>query len=225
MGSSLADDVVRVVAELDARGLNRGSTGNCSTKWDAETFLITPSGIASRDVTRESLVKVRYDETGESVESQMYNQRYRASSEWRFHRDIYRSRADVSAVVHVHSTYATSLACTGRGIPAFHYMIAIAGGDDVRCARYATYGTQELSDNVINALDGRRACLIENHGMLAIGRSLSDALATAVEVESLAEQYAISLLLGGPRILSDKEMASVHTKFAAYRRLGEQEQS
>jgi L-fuculose-phosphate aldolase len=176
-------------------------------------------------VTRESLVKVRYDETGEFVETQMNNQRYRASSEWRFHRDIYRSRADVSAVVHVHSTYATSLACTGRGIPAFHYMIAIAGGDDVRCARYATYGTQELSDNVINALDGRRACLIENHGMLAIGRSLSDALATAVEVESLAEQYAISLLLGGPRILSDKEMASVHTKFAAYRRLGEQEQS
>jgi L-fuculose-phosphate aldolase len=220
MNKSLADDVVRIVVELDARGLNRGSTGNCSTRWHDDTFLITPSGIAARAVTPESLVHVRYDETGEPSALQVASTRYRASSEWRFHRDIYRTREDVCAIIHVHSTYATSLACTGRGIPAFHYMIAVAGGNDIRCAPYATYGTQELSENVINAIEGRMACLMENHGMLATGKSLSDALATAIEVESLAEQYAISLLLGGTKTLSDEEMAKVHAKFADYRRLG-----
>lgn len=223
MHNTLADELVGGVAELDARGLNRGSTGNCSTRRDAETFLITPSGIASRDVTRESLVVVRYDEPNEHVDTQESTRKYRASSEWRFHRDIYRSRAEVSAIVHVHSVYATSLACTGRGIPAFHYMIAMAGGNDVRCARYATYGTQELSDNVLDALEGRSACLMENHGMIATGKSLGDAVAMAVEVESLAEQYAICLLLGEPRILSEEEMARVHAKFVGYRRLREQD--
>lgn len=221
MHESLADDVVRIVIELDARGLNRGSTGNCSTRWDDDIFLITPSGVAASAVTPESLVHVRYDVTGEPPDSQVATMTYRASSEWRFHRDIYRSREDVCAIVHVHSTYATSLACTGRGIPAFHYMIAVAGGNDIRCARYATYGTQELSENVITALDGRNACLMENHGMLATGKSLNDALATTIEVESLAQQYAISLLLGGTKTLSDDEMTKVHAKFADYRRLGE----
>lgn len=221
MHESLADDVVRIVIELNARGLNRGSTGNCSTRWDDDTFLITPSGVAARAVTPESLVHVRYDEVGEPPDSQVATMTYRASSEWRFHRDIYRTREDVCAIIHVHSTYATSLACTGRGIPAFHYMIAVAGGNDIRCAPYATYGTQELSENVINAIEGRKACLMENHGMLATGKSLSDALATTVEVESLAQQYALSLLLGGTKILSDDEMTKVHAKFADYRRLGE----
>lgn len=221
MHKSVADDVVRVVAELEARGLNRGSTGNCSTRWDDEIFLITPSGVAASDVTIESLVQVRYGETGEPPDLQVATMRYRASSEWRFHRDIYQSRADVCAIVHVHSTYATSLACTGRGIPAFHYMIAIAGGNDIRCARYATYGTQELSKNVVAALEGRNACLMENHGMLATGKSLNDALATTVEVEALAEQYAISLILGGTKTLSEEEMERVQAKFAGYRRLGE----
>lgn len=221
MHESLADDVVRIVIELNTRDLNRGSAGNCSTRWDDDTFLITPSGVAARAVTPESLVHVRYDEVGEPPDSQVSTMTYRASSEWRFHRDIYRTREDVCAIIHVHSTYATSLACTGRGIPAFHYMIAVAGGNDIRCAPYATYGTQELSENVINAIEGRKACLMENHGMLATGKSLSDALATTVEVESLAQQYALSLLLGGTKILSDDEMTKVHAKFADYRRLGE----
>ncbi len=221
MPRSRADDVVSAVVELESRGLNRGSTGNCSTRWDDDSFLITPSGIAARDVTPESLVHVRYSESGERPISQAASMGYRPSSEWRFHRDIYRSRDDVRAIVHVHSTYATSLACTGRGIPAFHYMIAVAGGSDIRCARYATYGTQQLSENVVEALVGRKACLMENHGMLATGKSVSDALATTIEVEALAEQYVISVLLGGTKTLPDDEMDRVQAKFAEYRQLGE----
>lgn len=217
MNSALVDEMIRVIAELDSRGLNRGSTGNCSTRWDTESFLITPSGVASKDITRESLVGVRYDESDEPPYLKKATRSYKASSEWRFHRDIYRSRVDVHSIIHVHSTYATGLSCTGREIPAFHYMIAIAGGNDIRCARYATYGTQELSDNIVTALAGRKACLMENHGMVVTGDSMSEALATTIEIESLAEQYTIGLLLGGIKTLSDEEMSRVHAKFAGYR--------
>jgi L-fuculose-phosphate aldolase len=138
------------------------------------------------------------------------------SSEWRFHRDIYLARPDADAIVHAHSTFATALACLGRDIPAFHYMVAVAGGSDIRCARYATFGTQELSDNALAAIAGRTACLLANHGMIAVGASLDAALALAVEVEALAEQYWAALQVGEPNMLSEAEMAIVLQRFRSY---------
>ena len=138
------------------------------------------------------------------------------SSEWRIHRDIYRARPDTAAIVHTHAPFATSLACLNRGIPAFHYMVAVAGGKDIRCAPYATFGTQALSDHAVAALDGRKACLLANHGMIAIGAALPAALALAVEVETLAEMYWRALQLGEPVVLSDAEMDLVIAKFRTY---------
>ncbi len=138
------------------------------------------------------------------------------SSEWRFHLAILRDRGDVNAVVHTHSLYATSLAIRGMDIPAVHYMVAAAGGSSIRCAPYATFGTPELSQNVLAALEGRRACLLGNHGVIATGENLYKALWLAKEVEVLAQQYVLSLQLGGPNLLSDEEIARVVEKFKSY---------
>ena len=142
--------------------------------------------------------------------------RSRPSSEWRFHRDIFKARADVGAIVHTHSRSATALACTGRAIPAFHYMVAVAGGTDIRCAPYHTFGTQELSDAALAALEGRTACLLANHGVIAVGANLAAALRLAGEVENLAAQYSAALALGQVRILDDLEMQRVIEKFRTY---------
>jgi L-fuculose-phosphate aldolase len=144
--------------------------------------------------------------------------RRRPTSEWRFHRDVFTSRNDVAAIVHTHSPKATSLACTGRGIPAFHYMVAVAGGPDIRCAPYFTFGTQELSDAAIAALEGRKACLLANHGVIAVGANLAAAVALAGEVENLAAQYCAALAIGEVRILDDMEMRRVVEKFRTYGR-------
>jgi L-fuculose-phosphate aldolase len=137
----------------------------------------------------------------------------RPSSEWRFHRDILAARPEVGAVLHCHSTYATTLACHHRGIPAFHYMVAVAGGADIRCAPYATFGTQALSDAALAALEGRRACLLGQHGMIALGATPEKALALAVEVEVLARMYVQALTLGAPPVLDEAEMARVLEQF------------
>jgi L-fuculose-phosphate aldolase len=142
--------------------------------------------------------------------------RRRPSSEWRFHRDILNSRHEVGAIVHTHSPQATALACTGRGIPAFHYMVAVAGGRDIRCAPYYTFGTQELSEAALAALKDRKACLLANHGVIATGADLPSALSLADEVENLARQYCAALSLGGVRILDDAEMCRVVEKFRTY---------
>jgi L-fuculose-phosphate aldolase len=142
--------------------------------------------------------------------------RSRPSSEWRFHRDIYRSRETIGAVVHTHSTHAAALACTGRGIPSFHYMVAVAGGVDIRCAPYHTFGTEELSEAALQALEGRMACLLGNHGVIACGQSLESALALAGEVENLALQYCAALQIGQVRLLDDAEMQRVLEKFRTY---------
>ena len=142
--------------------------------------------------------------------------RRRPSSEWRFHRDIFESRHEVGAIVHTHSRNATALACTGRGIPAFHYMVALAGGADIRCAPYRTFGTQELSDAALGALNGRKACLLANHGVIAVGADLSAALALAGEVENLAAQYCAALGAGDVRVLDESEMRRVVEKFRTY---------
>jgi L-fuculose-phosphate aldolase len=207
--SALRTAIIATALEMNAAGINRGKSGNVSARIDGG-FLITPSGLPYADTTPDDIVAM--DETGTASGTR------KPSSEWRFHRDIYRTRAEAAAIVHTHSPFATSLACLGRGIPAFHYMIAMAGGNDIRCSPYATFGTQELSDAALSALDGRKACLLAHHGMIAIGESLDKALALAVEVETLAEMYWRALQIREPELLSDAEMQTVLAKFAHYGR-------
>jgi L-fuculose-phosphate aldolase len=192
---------------MNARGLNRGKSGNVSARTEAG-FLVTPTGLAYESMRAEDIVEMALDGTARGPRA--------PSSEWRFHRDIYAARAEVRAIVHAHSPFATTLACLGRGIPAFHYMIAVAGGSDIRCAPYATFGTQALSDHALRALEERKACLLANHGMIAVGPKLAEALALAVEVEALAEQYWRALQIGEPILLSEAEMRVVLEKFSTY---------
>jgi L-fuculose-phosphate aldolase len=205
--STLREGVIATALGMNAVGLNRGKSGNVSVRIDAG-FLVTPTGLAYESMRPDDIVAVAHD--GRARGSRL------PSSEWRFHRDIYAARAEVAAIVHAHSPFATTLACLGRDIPAFHYMIAVAGGNDIRCAPYATFGTQELSDRALRALEGRKACLLANHGMIAVGATLADALALAVEVEALAEQYWRALQIGEPMLLPDAEMAVVLEKFRTY---------
>ena len=210
----LREAVVATAREMNALGINRGKSGNVSARWrdgDVESYLITPSAMPYASIAPADIVAMPLD----GVEDAARGTR-RPSSEWRFHRDIYRARGDASAIVHTHAPFATSLACLRRGIPAFHYMVAVAGGDDIRCAPYATFGTQALSDHAVAALEGRRACLLANHGMIAIGASLAAALALAVEVETLAEMYWRAQQLGEPVLLSSAEMEVVVAKFRTY---------
>jgi L-fuculose-phosphate aldolase len=192
---------------MNACGINRGKSGNVSARIEGG-FLVTPSGLAYDSLSPENIVAMT--SSGEPRGSLL------PSSEWRFHRDIYASRSDAGAIVHAHSPFATTLACLGRDVPAFHYMIAVAGGKDIRCAPYATFGTQELSDHALAALEARKACLLANHGMIAIGATLATALALAIEVEALAEQYWRALQIGVPNLLSDAEMDLVLAKFESY---------
>jgi len=190
-----------------AFGLNRGSSGNVSARCGAG-FLITPSGLPSASVRPGQVVFMTLD--GETEAG------LKPSSEWRFHRDIYRARPEVGAVVHAHSPFAVSLACLRRGIPPFHYMVAVAGGKDIRCADYATFGSQALSDAVLVALDGRLACLMANHGLVAVGATPDKALALALEVESLSEQFWRASLMGEPVLLTEVEMDEALAQFKGY---------
>jgi L-fuculose-phosphate aldolase len=200
--------VVATAREMNAVGINRGKSGNVSARV-SDGFLVTPSALPYDRTEAEDVVFVAADGTPHG--------RRRPSSEWRFHRDIYAARADVHAIVHTHSPFATTLACLDRAIPAFHYMVAVAGGDDIRCAPYATFGTQALSDHAVQALADRKACLLSHHGMIALGASLDDALALAVEVETLAEMYWRALQVGEPAVLTAAEMRQVLERFASYR--------
>ena len=204
---ALREQIIATALEMNARGLNRGKSGNVSARFDAG-FLITPTGMAYESTQPVDIVAMTQDGTARGPRL--------PSSEWRFHRDIYAARREVGAIVHAHSPFATSIACLGRDIPPFHYMIAVAGGKDIRCAAYATFGTQQLSDHALCALDGRKACLLANHGMIAVGASLAAALALAVEVEALAEQYWRASQIGTPNLLSDAEMEIVLEKFRTY---------
>jgi L-fuculose-phosphate aldolase len=210
--------IVETALGMNAHGINRGKSGNVSARLrheDCDGFLVTPTGLPYDRTTPADIVAM-------TMEGKACGVRL-PSSEWRFHRDIYRTRADANAIVHAHAPFATTLACHGRRIPAFHYMVAVAGGRDIRCAAYATFGTQALSDHVLAALEGRRACLLAHHGMIAVGGSLEKALALAVEVETLAEMYWRALALGNPENLSDAEMDVVLEKFATYGQQGQAE--
>ena len=202
--------VVAIARAMDDAGLAPNKSGNVSCR-TASGFLITPSGLPYRELTPADIAEL--DANGEIKAANR-----RPSSEWRMHTAIYRERPEVQAIIHTHSPKATALACAQRGIPAFHYMIALAGGG-IRCAPYATFGSDELAANAIVALEGRRAALLANHGVIAVGSSLRKAFAAAVEVENMAGQY-LALLAAGlePRVLDDAEMARVIDKFADYGR-------
>jgi len=203
----LRREIIATALEMNAARLNRGKSGNVSARIE-NGFLVTPTGLGYEVMQPEDIVAMSLDGTPRGARI--------PSSEWRFHRDIYAAQREVGAVVHAHAPFATSLSCLGRDIPAFHYMIAVAGGKDIRCAGYATFGTQELSDQALRALEGRRACLLANHGLIAVGTSLAAALALAVEVEALAEAYWRALQVGTPNLLSDAEMEIVLDKFRTY---------
>lgn len=221
MGESDQDLRAAVIAtarDMNALGINRGKAGNVSARHragDFDGYLITPTGLPYASMAPADIVAMpSAGDANAAIGSRL------PSSEWRFHRDIYRARRDAGAIVHTHAPFATSLACLGRAIPAFHYMVAVAGGNDIRCAPYATFGTQSLSDHALAALEGRRACLLANHGMIAFGASLPAALALAVEVETLAEMYCRVLQLGEPILLSGAEMDVVVGKFRTYGQQG-----
>ncbi len=188
-------------------GLNQGASGNISIRVPGG-FVVTPSGVAANRLTSGQMVPMDMDGH--------WSGEWKPSSEWRFHRDILAARPDAGAVVHCHSPNATALAVLGRGIPAFHYMIAMAGGTDIRCAPYATFGSQDLSAHAVAALTDRDACLLAHHGMIAIGRDLDRALALTVEIEHLAGIYLRLLPLGEPPVLPADEMARVLEKFKGY---------
>lgn len=209
----LRRQIIAAARSINETGLNPGKAGNVSARVRAG-FLITPTGTPYGRLRPGSIVHVAMDGT-------VPGRQLRPSSEWRVHRDIYAARPEAGAIVHVHSPYATALACTRRPIPAFHYMVAVAGGDSIRCAPYATFGTQALSDHALRALAGRRACLLANHGLLAFGEDLDGAMALATEVEFLARQYVLSLQIGRPVGLTRAEMRIVIEKFKSY---GRQEQ-
>jgi L-fuculose-phosphate aldolase len=202
--------LVATCRELARSGLTHGTSGNISVRRNAEEFFVSPSAM-TYDILEAADVPLVHS-------SGRWFGRRRPSSEWRFHRDIYAHRADVAAIVHTHSRHAAGLACTGRGIPAFHYMVAVAGGTDIRCAPYHPFGTQALSDAALAALEDRRACLLGNHGVIACGKDLGAALALAGEVENLAAQYCTALQLGAVRILDENAMRIVIDKFRTYGR-------
>ena len=201
------ENLLRTTQKLIETGLNKGTAGNASVRCD-DGFLVTPSGMAVDEMSAASMVQMQFDGS--------YEQGKIPSSEWRFHCDILQSRSDINAVIHTHSMFATTLACLHKDIPPFHYMIAVVGGDSIRCAPYALFGSQALSDNALAVLIDRKACLLANHGMIALGRDLDDALAVTVEVENLCEQYWRVLQLGEPHILTEAEMRDVFQQFKGY---------
>jgi L-fuculose-phosphate aldolase len=200
--------LIATAREMNRCGLNQGTSGNVSLRAEGGMW-ITPSALPYESLQADDLAFV--DFTGAPCGPQ------RPSSEWRFHLDIYRQRPDAQAVLHAHPVHCTALACLRRPIPAFHYMVAVAGGRDIRCAPYETFGTQALSDRVVEALQGRQACLLANHGLVCLAPDLSTALALAIEVEQLAETYLNCLATGEPAILDDAEMDRVLKKFEDYR--------
>jgi L-fuculose-phosphate aldolase len=201
------DSVVSAARELDRQGLNRGTSGNVSVRF-RDGLLITPSGVPTDRISPADVVPLNLDGS--------HPPGLKPSSEWRFHRDILASRTDLGAVVHAHPIYSTAFAMCGRDIPAVHYMIAAFGGPSIRCAPYAPYGTPELSELALAALDGRSACLLANHGMIAAGTSLDKAMWLAAELETLCQQYAVARQVGTPLILSDHEVERTVQRFRNY---------
>lgn len=195
----LRGNMIETCLKMNAHGINQGTSGNLSVRY-GDGFLITPSSTPYDQISPEDIVQMDWDGTYLGP---------RPSSEWRFHRDILKTRVDVDVVLHCHSTFATAVACHHRDIPAFHYIVGLMGGNTLRCAPYATFGTQELSNAAIDALEGRMACLLAQHGQISLGKNVDGALAMAIEVESLAKIYINACVLGEPPVLPDSEMDRV----------------
>jgi L-fuculose-phosphate aldolase len=207
MSAALRRALIAAARRMNDLGINQGTSGNLSVRWGGG-FLVTPSGMEYDTLKPGDIVAM--DMAGRARGAR------KPSSEWRIHRDILASRPEAGAVLHAHPPYATTLAVLGRGIPAFHYMVAMAGGDSIRCAPYETFGTEELSKAALKALQGRRACLMANHGMVVFGRDIPHALRVALEVETLAGQYWRALQIGRPKLLSKAEMRKNVEKFKTY---------
>lgn len=207
MTESLRQQLIDTAIAMNASGLNQGTSGNLSARCE-DGFLITPSGMDYAGLSQSDIVRIDLD--GKPHGSR------KPSSEWRFHAAIYRNRDEANAILHAHPVNCSALACLNKGIPAFHYMVAVAGGRDIRCGKYATFGTPELSSAVIHALSGRKACLMAHHGLTCLDKDLPRVLALAVEVENLANVYCRILAIGEAEIISDDEMDRVLEKFRSY---------
>ena len=209
------NQIIEYSIKLNSTNLSPLRSGNISLRAredDKEGYLITPSGKKYETLKAEDIVFMGLNEELRDTSNQ------NPSSEWRFHRDIYLNKKEAQAIVHAHSPHATAVSSHGKTIPPFHYMIALAGGEDIKCADYATFGTEELSNNVIKALEKRSACLMSNHGQVAFGKNLEDAFELAQEVENICHQYTIALKLGEPKILSFEEMKKVLEKAKNYKK-------
>ena len=212
-------EVIEYAKKLNTENLSPLRSGNISMRGindGVEGFFITPSGVKYDDLTTDSIVFLELNENNniKKISDKVIN----PSSEWRFHQDIYIEKRDAHAIVHAHSANAAAVSAHGKNIPAFHYMVALAGGNNIKCAEYATFGTKELSQNIIKALDGRKACLMSNHGQVAFGKSLSEAFELAEEIENICHQYINTIKLGQPKILSDEEMKKILDKTKNYKR-------
>ena len=206
----LRSELIKYSQMLNTKKISALRSGNVSVRFE-NGFLITPSGVKYSSLKSKDIVFV-------SLKGNFDKKKGIPSSEWKFHQDIYLNKKNAKAIVHAHSTNATAIASHNKSIPAFHYMVAMAGGHDIKCAKYATYGTRELSKNILNALKGRKACLISNHGQIAFEENLPKAFELAEEVENISLQYITSLKLGKPKILSLKEMNKVLSKAKNYKR-------
>ena len=196
---NLCNEIIQTCLKMESSGINQGTSGNVSVRYK-NGFLITPTSLPYNEMTPKDIVEM--DWNGEYLGR-------RPSSEWRFHRDILKNRNDINIVLHCHSINATAVACHNKSIPAFHYIVGLAGGKDIKCADYATFGTQELSDNVLVALKDRLACLLSQHGMICLGKTFKDAFSLGCEVEAISKMYVKALSIGNTPILSDQEMDKV----------------
>ena len=205
-----ADEVIKYAIMLNTKKLSALRSGNISIRYK-DGFLITPSGVKYSLLKNEDIVFV-------SLYGKFEKGIHKPSSEWRFHKDIYQKKNEANAIVHAHSVYATAVSTHGKAIPAFHYMVALAGGNDIKCADYATFGTEQLSQNIIKALENRKACLMSNHGQVAFEKSLDKAFELAQEIENICQQYVNALKLGEPKILSVDEMSKIVEKVKSYKK-------
>ena len=217
--SNLKLEVIKYAKKLNDTNLSPLRSGNVSVRTDLggkEGFFITPSGIKYNDLQEDKIVFLEMDE--KKNEQKIIDHGLNPSSEWKFHQDIYINKPDAIAIVHAHSPYATAVSAHGKNIPAFHYMVALAGGDDIKCADYATFGTKQLSKNIIKALNERKGCLMSNHGQVAFGKNLDQAFELAEEIENICHQYINTIKLGNPKILSNEEMKKILEKTKNYKK-------
>tara|TARA_B100001013_G_scaffold248258_1_gene153941 strand:- start:155 stop:814 length:660 start_codon:yes stop_codon:yes gene_type:complete len=215
----LKKQIIEHAQKLNRTNLSPLRSGNVSirvTHENVEGFLITPSGKKYESLVTEDIVFLALKEKYDNLK--MFNSSLNPSSEWRFHQDIYLKKKEAKAIVHAHSPHATAVSAHGKSIPAFHYMIALAGGDDIKCSEYATFGTPELSINILKALKDRKACLMSNHGQLTFGVNLKQAFELAEEVENICHQYVITLKIGKPKILSYSDMQKILEKIKHYKK-------